>query len=117
MTYRIMLLVELTKPEEVDEFSGLYEELRANGIHVLYVIEAAQCNTAKDVDTSAIMQKLIDGAFEYRKCINMSVEVAITSENESVLRKYKNSERIVVHGNIDTVISELIEKFGGKYNA
>ncbi len=106
--------IYLTKVEEVDRFGGLYETLRNAGIYAVYVIEIAHCNTVENVEDAEIIKTLIKRKYEYKEWMNINAEIAITSVDEEVLRKYKNSRKLVVNGNENEVTAHIVEKYGSK---
>ena len=48
--------------------------------------------------------------------MNINAEIAITSVDERLLRRYKNSQKLVVDGNADEVTAHIVEKYGSKRN-
>ena len=108
--------IYLTKVEEIDQFSALYETLRNAGIYAVYVIENAKCNMAENVRDAEIIKILIEREYEYREWMNINAEIAITSVDERLLRKYKSSQKFVVDGNEDEVTAHIVEKYGCKQN-
>ena len=108
--------IYLTKVEEIDQFSALYETLRNAGIYAVYVIENAKCNMDENVRDAEIIKILIEREYEYREWMNINAEIAITSVDERLLRKYKSSQKFVVDGNEDEVTAHIVEKYGCKQN-
>ncbi len=104
--------IYLTVEEEIDKFSKLYEELRDNGIFALYIIENKYSNAGLNVNSKKIEQALIEKMYEYRTVINQNADVAITSIDSTVLRKYNTGRKMVVKDNVDSVISEIIMMCG-----
>lgn len=87
--------IYLTKVEEIDLFAELYRTLRENGVFVEYIIENKYSNSFKEVDSKEIERILIQKKYEYRNWFNIKADIAISGNNQSILNKYRFSEKIV----------------------
>lgn len=108
--------IYLTKMDEVEKLSGLYTKLRSKGIYAVYVIENKYCNTVSGVEDEEIVKALIKKEYEYREWININAEIAVTSVDTSILRKYKNSQKFVVDENEKEVVAHIVESYGKMRN-
>lgn len=112
----VQVEIYLTRVEEVDQFGALYETLRNAGIYAVYVIENARCNVVEHVRDAEIIKTLVKREYEYREWMNINAEIAITSVDERILRKYKSSQKLVVKENEDEVTAHIVERYGNKRN-
>lgn len=108
--------IYLTDMDEINKFSALYMKLRNEGIYAVYVIENKRCNVIGDVEDEKIVKALIKREYEYREWINIDAEIAITSGDIDILKKYKRSQKFVVDENENEVMAYLIEKYGRRRN-
>lgn len=111
---KILPTVEIyvTKPDEVEYFSALYEKLRKNSIYVTYVIENKYCNAGEKVQTEQIEQLLIDGMYEYKKWMDKTTDVAISSVDVDILWKYDTEKKMIAEDDVSSLIDNILELYG-----
>lgn len=104
--------IYLTKKEEIDLFEELYRTLRKNGIYVEYIIENKYSNSFKNIDSKEIEKILIQKRYEYRNWFNIKADVAISGNNQIILKKYKFSKKIVAKEGIKQIETYLLNELG-----
>ncbi len=106
--------IYLTSEDEIEKFTVLYETLRKNSIYAVFVIENKYCNAGDNVASAKIEKRLIDEMYEYKRWIDRTADIAISSVNEDILWKYDTDKKIVVKDEVDHVINDILEIYRKK---
>lgn len=81
---------------EISHFKPIYTYLRQKGINAIFVAEKNELNTASNnwFNYDEAIRILEENALEYKTECNINADFAFTTQEISILRKYKNTYKI-----------------------